>query len=173
GVGHREHRRVAAESRCRRTGFDVLGVFAAGLAQVGVQIDEAGQQDLTVGVDDVTEFTVAGNRQLLADLGDLTVGDQHVDGFTLAVGSHVADQNPHTLTCSSAPTSRWNSTAIRTWTPLETCCNTADCTESATVDAISMPRSIGPGSSTTASPDSMACRCSLSPSSTEHSRADG
>ncbi len=41
GVGHREHRGVAAQSRCRRTGFDVLGVLAAGLAQVGVQVDEA------------------------------------------------------------------------------------------------------------------------------------
>ena len=31
----------------------VLGVLAAGLAQMGVQVDEAGQQDLAGGVDDV------------------------------------------------------------------------------------------------------------------------
>ena len=36
GVGHREHRGVAAQRRRRRTGFDVLGIFAAGLTQVGV-----------------------------------------------------------------------------------------------------------------------------------------
>ena len=56
GVGHREHRGVAAQSRCGRTGFDVLGVFAARLAQVGVQVDESGQQHLTGGVDDVGVF---------------------------------------------------------------------------------------------------------------------
>ena len=59
GVGHREHRRVATQSRCGRAGFDVLGVLAARLAQVGVQVDEAGQQDLAGGVDDVG---VVGDR---------------------------------------------------------------------------------------------------------------
>ena len=53
GVGHREHRGIATQSRCRRAGFDVLGVLAARLAQVGVQVDEAGQQDLAGGVDHV------------------------------------------------------------------------------------------------------------------------
>ena len=46
GVGHREHRGVAAERGGGRTGFDVLGVLAAGFAQMGVQVDETGQQDL-------------------------------------------------------------------------------------------------------------------------------
>jgi hypothetical protein len=36
GVGHREHRGVAAQSRCGRTCFDVLGVLTARLSQVGV-----------------------------------------------------------------------------------------------------------------------------------------
>ena len=51
GVGHREDCGVAAQSCCGRTGFDVFGVFAARFAQVGVQVDEAGQQDLAGGVD--------------------------------------------------------------------------------------------------------------------------
>ena len=163
GVGHREHRGVAAQSRCRRTGFDVLGVFAAGLAQVGVQVDEAGQQDLAAGVDDVG---IVGIGEVGADLGDLAVVDQHVDAVALAVEPHPADQSSaHALIASRLrrPTSRWNSTAIRTCTPLETCCSTADCDESATEDAISMPRSIGPGCSTTALPASSACRFSDSP----------
>ena len=53
GVGHREHRGVAAESRCGRTGFDVLGVLAARLAQVGVQVDQPGSSTWPVGVDDL------------------------------------------------------------------------------------------------------------------------
>ncbi len=53
GVGHREHRGEPAESRCRRAGFDVLGVLAARLAQVGVQVDEARQQHLAGRVDHV------------------------------------------------------------------------------------------------------------------------
>ena len=86
-----------------------------------------------------------------ADLGDLPVGDQHVDLFTLAArsGGRRGSGPGHscTVTASSVPTSRWNSTAIRTCTPLETCCSTADCVESATENEISMPRSIGPGAS--------------------------
>ena len=85
GVGHREYRGVATQSRCGRTGFDVLGVFAAGFAQMGVQVDEAGQQDLAAGVEDVG---VVGDRQVRADVGDLAVVDQHVDPVTLAVETH-------------------------------------------------------------------------------------
>ena len=59
GVGHREHRGETTQSRCGRAGFDVLGVLAARLAQMGVQVDEAGQQHLTGGVDDVG---VVGDR---------------------------------------------------------------------------------------------------------------
>ena len=36
----------------RGAGLDGLGVLAAGLAQVGVQVDQAGQRDQPVGVDD-------------------------------------------------------------------------------------------------------------------------
>ena len=59
GVRHREHRGVAAQCRCCRTGFDVLGVLAARLTQVSVQVDEARQQDLIGRVDDVG---VVGDR---------------------------------------------------------------------------------------------------------------
>ena len=51
GVGHGEHRGVAADRRGPRAGGDRLGVLAARLAQVGVQVDEPGQQDEAVGVD--------------------------------------------------------------------------------------------------------------------------
>ena len=154
GVGHREHRGVATQSRCCRTGFDVLGVLTARLTQVGVQIDEAGKQDLIGGVENVGVF---GDGEVRADVGDLAVGGEHVDPVAFAVEPHPTNQHAHALIAScSAPTSKWNSTAIRTCTPLETCCSTADCVESATEKAISMPRTIGPGCSTTALPGSIA-----------------
>ena len=90
GVGHREHRRVATQSCCSRAGFDVFGVFASGFAQMRVQVDEAGQQDLAGGVEDVGVF---GDGQVGADVGDLAVVDQHVDRVTLAVEPHPPDQN--------------------------------------------------------------------------------
>src|SRR6185503_6492944 len=132
--------------------------------------NEAGQQDLAGGVDDVG---IVGDRQVRADVPDLSVSHQDVDLVAFAVAPHPSDQHgviaaprvrSHTLIAScSAPTSRWNSTAIRTCTPLETCCSTADCVESATAKAISMPRTMGPGCSTTALPGSIACRFSDSP----------
>ena len=53
GVGHRVHGGEAAERRGRRTGLDGLGVLAAGLAQVGVQVDQARQRDESGRVDDL------------------------------------------------------------------------------------------------------------------------
>ena len=50
-VGHREDRGVAAERGGGRAGGDGLGLLTAGLAQVGVQVDEAGQQHEAVGVE--------------------------------------------------------------------------------------------------------------------------
>ena len=114
GVGHREDRGVSTECRCGRAGFDVLGVLPARLPQVGVQVDEARQQDLSAGVD---HLGVVGRRQVGADVADLTVGDEHVDRVALAVAAHTADQYRlrHALIASrSDPTNKWNSTAIRT-----------------------------------------------------------
>ena len=53
GIGHRVHRGVATEGRGRGSGFDGFRVLAARLAQVGVQIDQAGQDDQPVGVEDL------------------------------------------------------------------------------------------------------------------------
>ena len=90
GVGHREHRGVAAQSRCSRTGFDVLGVLPAGFTQVGVQVDEAGKQDLIGGVEYVG---VVGYGQVRADVRDLAIGGEYVDPVPFAVEPHSSDQN--------------------------------------------------------------------------------
>ena len=51
GVGHRVHGGEPAERGGPAAGLDGLGVLAAGLAQVGVQVDQAGQRDQPGGVD--------------------------------------------------------------------------------------------------------------------------
>ena len=53
GVGHRADGGVAAEGGRPRPGLDGLGVLAARLAQVHVQVDQAGADDQPVAVDDL------------------------------------------------------------------------------------------------------------------------
>ena len=68
GVGHRVDGGEAAERGRAGAGLDGLGVLAAGLAQVRVQVDEAGQRDQAVGVD--RSWRAAAARRPGADLGD-------------------------------------------------------------------------------------------------------
>ena len=51
GVGHGHHRRVAPERRRPGAGLDRLGLFPAGLAQVGVQVDQPGGHQAAAGVE--------------------------------------------------------------------------------------------------------------------------
>ena len=53
GVRHRVHGGEAAQRGGPGAGLDGLGVLAAGLAQVRVQVDQAGQRDQAGGVDDL------------------------------------------------------------------------------------------------------------------------
>ncbi|MDF9802525.1 hypothetical protein M2436_001072 [Streptomyces sp. HB372] len=74
GVGHGVHGGEAADGRGPGAGEDGLGVLAAGLAQMGVQVDQAGQQDLPLGLD----HGGAGGVEAGADLGDGLAVDQDV-----------------------------------------------------------------------------------------------
>jgi hypothetical protein len=114
GVCHRENCRVPAQSRCCRAGFDIFGIFAAWLAQVGVQVHQSGQQHVISGINDVCGI---GDRKTRADAGDLAVFDQYVDPLALAVQPDPAKQHAHaapSFPADSVPTSTWNNTAIRT-----------------------------------------------------------
>ena len=51
-VGHRVHGGVAAQGRGAGAGLDRFGVFAAGFAQVGVDVHHAGQGDESGGLND-------------------------------------------------------------------------------------------------------------------------
>ena len=74
GVGHREDRGEAADRCGGGPGGDRLGVLAAGLAQVRVEVDQTGKRDEPVGVEDVG----ATGRAQGADLGDHPVLDEQV-----------------------------------------------------------------------------------------------
>ncbi len=99
GVRHRVHRGEATERRRARAGLHRLGVLTAGLAQVRVQIDEAGQQDQTVRVD----LVIAG--QLRADGRDDAVVDEDV-GLPAAERRNPAKHPTHTVTSSAPASSR-------------------------------------------------------------------
>jgi len=85
GVGHGEHRGVPAERGRRRPGRHGLGILAARFAQVGVQVDQAGQQHRAGSVDHL----VSGAGQITADRRDHPTVEQHVDRV-LAVRSDAA-----------------------------------------------------------------------------------
>ena len=73
GVGHGVHARVAAERGRREPGQHGLGVLATGLAQVGVQVDEAGQGDEPVGVDDVAARPMPAGASSVMTPSDTTM----------------------------------------------------------------------------------------------------
>ena len=69
-VGHRHDRREPAQSRGATAGLDRLRLFLAGLAEVGVEIDEAGSHDAAGGIEHGRGLT---DVERLADLGDISV----------------------------------------------------------------------------------------------------
>ena len=73
-VRHRAHRRVAAQRGGPRPGFHRLGVLTARLAQVRVQVDQAGQGDQAAGVDDMRPL----RGQAAAELDHDAVAQQQV-----------------------------------------------------------------------------------------------
>ena len=52
GVGHRHHRRVTAEGRRPAAGLDGLGLLPSRLAEMSVQVDQAGSDETAAGVED-------------------------------------------------------------------------------------------------------------------------
>ena len=93
-VRHRAHRRVPARHCRPSSGRDRLFMFLAGLAQMGVQIDETGHDHQTAGIDGF-----GGRLQLLADFADRIVGDQDisfgVEPLTRIDDAPASDQQVH------------------------------------------------------------------------------
>ena len=78
-VGHRVHGRVAANRSRARAGKDGLGVLPARLAQVSVNVDEAGQGDEAFCVDDAR--VVHGVASVGTDRDDGATGQRNVGGL--------------------------------------------------------------------------------------------
>ena len=75
GVGHGEDARVAAERGGPGAGLDGLGLLLARLAEVAVEVDEAGADHAAAGVEG------AVGREVGADAGDAAVvADDDVGG---------------------------------------------------------------------------------------------
>jgi hypothetical protein len=84
GVGHRTHGGKAAGSRRARAGGDCLDVFAAGFAQVTMDVDESGRDDEAGAIDDLDVGRGRFVRDSRAAGLDASFGDQHVaDGIQL------------------------------------------------------------------------------------------
>ncbi len=83
-VRHREDRREPARRCGLRAGEHGLALLVARLAQVRVQVDEAGQRHEPVGVDD---RRARGIRDA-TDLGDDAVGEEEVGALARRAGSH-------------------------------------------------------------------------------------
>src|SRR5262249_22054097 len=141
-----------------------LGVLAAGFAQMGVQVDQSGQHDQSIGIDDLR----AAGTGVLAG-GDHDPGaDQQIGRFGSDDGSALDQVRGH-----FCPPSIRYSTAIRPLTPLAPCPTIVERGESATSGVISIPRFIGPGCMTIACPGSIRIRAASSPYRREYSRTDG
>ena len=89
GVGHRVHGGEPAQRRGAGAGLDGLGVLPAGLAEVGVQVDQAGQRDQPGAVDGLD--TLAGARYSTGVERDDAVLEHQV-GRLRPQDGHVPDQ---------------------------------------------------------------------------------
>src|SRR5699024_1063828 len=142
GVRHRVHAREPARGRGPGSARDGLRILPAGFAQVGVQVDEAGQRDEPDGVDDLG----AARSKPGTDRGDRAAVDADVHRFPAEWAALADEVSGHRRVLSAgAPASNRYSTAIRTATPLVTCSVMTARGESAACAEISNPRFIGPG----------------------------
>ena len=101
GVGHGEDRGETAGGRRLGSGGDGLGVLAARFAQVDVEVDETGQRDQAVGVDDAG-VAVGAQRP---DLDDPVAVDEQVGGLAAEEPGSL-DERLHAASPVS-PLSRW------------------------------------------------------------------
>ena len=123
-------------------------------------VDQTGNHQLAARVDDAGAGRCRVLREIIADPAHAAVGNQQVEERIHPVGRVYQPASPHqngrhrhsapaAVAAPSAAGSRvkvvWNSTAMRTATPLVTWSRMSERAPSATSAATSMPRFIGPG----------------------------
>ena len=84
-VRHADDRREAGRHGRRGTAGDRLLFFVARVAEMDVNIDQAGRDQLARGVDDPRNGLLNGSIEV-ADLGHLAVGDQNVARLVQSIG---------------------------------------------------------------------------------------
>ena len=81
GVGHGEDARVAADRGAAGAGLDGLGLLLARLAQVGVDVDEAGAHDAAAGVEHPRARRGRGRRRAIVPSSPTTTSPRpHAGG---------------------------------------------------------------------------------------------
>src|SRR3569833_2159542 len=140
---------------------------AAGVAEMGAQINEPGADHQAAHIDFFVGGEAVGRR---AHRGEAAVGDPEVADLVDLVGrvdhAAVAEHEAHQATFPSTSgilPMHMAITAMRTAMPWVTCCRITERGPSATLDAISTPRLMGPGCMTMASGLAAASRSSVRP----------
>ena len=180
GVRHRHDRGETTERGGSAPGLDRLGLLAARLAQVHVQVDEARTDHAAGGI----EHLVVGIRwDGVADGTDRTVGRSARRRVRSPVASMILAPVMSRLIrellaswlviAASRQPSRSNRTAMRTAMPLVTCWVMTAPGSSAGSTAISTPRFIGPGCITSVCGASRAARSGVRPKRVVYSRRLG
>src|SRR5579863_4458467 len=151
GIGHRGDGCESAGGSSGGTRGDGLLVALSGLAQVHMNVDQAGGNGETGRIENlgsVDGLELSG----CADLGDATVFEQDVFGRVHTGGGvdQLTIANQNRVHCAPPLASARSTTAMRMATPLVTCSRIADCAPSATPAVSSRPRMMGPGCITTA-----------------------
>ena len=192
GVGHGDDGRVAAERRASGAGLDGLGLLLARLAQVAVDVDEAGADDAAGGVEGAvgaegpsptaamrpSTTTTSAVRSPVASTTRpplmTTDGDQARAG-----SSSVEGRGSGSARQAAGRPGRCRSPAAGTGRPCgrRRRCGpgrgSASAGRSATSAAISTPRFMGPGCMTRASSRSSSTRRLVRPKQAVYSRSDG
>ena len=173
GVRHAGDGGEPARRGGRQARRDRLLVLLARLAQVHVHVDEAGADHGPGRHGDDVGDTRGGWIESPLDRAMRPSTNEHV---VHAVESLRGIDHPSALkqagSCSAPPASRY-STAIRTATPLVTCSRMTEFGASATSDAISTPRFIGPGCMMITSGLASLTRSGVMPKTVKYSRSDG
>ena len=129
------------ESACRRrqrSGVNGFRIRLAGLPQVDMQVNETGSENISRQVNDFRIFQRCGIGEhaiLHTDVHDFVDIPRGIDHARTFVNSLTHFRHPATR----------NNTAMRTASPLVTCSRMTDCGPSASADASSTSRLIGPG----------------------------
>src|SRR5699024_8710491 len=120
-VRHRMHGGEATSCSGSATGLDGFGIIITGLTQVGVEVNQSGQDDFTAYVNDFGGL----RREVWSKLGDRAVSvNANIGLHTVGCGTtgeEISESHGVAFHCPGWPASSRYRTAMRMETPLLTC----------------------------------------------------